>query len=110
MGHLELRKKCVAFLESNKNDFAPFVEGNFKQYCARLLQPHEWAGQMEVEALSRTLGVNALIHRPAGAQSPEEVPSLQLEVVNFPEEAPCVQICFHPTYHAGPHYNSVRFL
>jgi len=109
-GHMELRKKCVAFLESNKAEFAPFVEGNFKAYCSRLSRPTEFAGEMEVQALSRTLGVNALIHRPAEANGPEEVPALQIEVVNFPEDAPCVQICFHPRYHAGPHYNSVRFL
>merc|ERR1712194_612155 len=109
-GHLGLRKKCVSFLEAHKTEFAPFVEGNFKTYCQRLREPTEWAGHMEIEALSRTLGVNTLIHVPSEAQSPDGLQEVAIEVVNFTEESPCVQICFHPRYHAGPHYNSVRWL
>lgn len=107
-GHVALRKKCVSFLEAHKTEFAPFVEGNFKTYCQRMRESAEWGGDMEITALSRTLGVNAMVHQPANAQSPEEMQSVAIEVVNFAEDAPCVQICFHPRYHAGPHYNSVR--
>lgn len=106
--HLELRRTCVAFLEAHKSDFAPFVEGSFTGYCARLREPTEWAGDVEVQALSRALGVNTLIYMPAEAQSPEDVPRMSHEVANFGEDARCVQICFHPRYHSGPHYNSVR--
>jgi len=108
--HLEFRKTCVAFLEAHRNEFAPFVEGSFKGYCSRLREPTAWGGHVEAQALSRALGVNTLIHMPAEAQLPDDVPGLGVEVLNFAEDAPCVQLCFHPRYHSGPHYNSVRCL
>jgi len=109
-GHIEFRRKCVEYLEAHEAEYAPFVEGSFNTYLSRMMEPSEWAGHTEVEALSKTLGVNIIIHRPAEANSPEEARKLALEVINFDENAPCVQVCYHPRYHAGPHYNSVRCL
>jgi len=106
--HAKYRSCCVTFLEAHKADFAPFVEGGFKGYCARLRDPTAWGGHVEAQALSRALGVNALIHIPSEAPSADDVPGVAIEVLNFAEDAKCVQLCFHPRYHAGPHYNSVR--
>lgn len=106
--HLKYRTCCVTFLEAHRTEFAPFVEGGFKGYCSRLREPSAWGGHVEAQALSRALGVNALIHLPAEAQTVEEVPRLGIEVLNFAEDARCIQLCFHPRYHSGPHYNSVR--
>lgn len=108
-GHLGLRTQCVNYLEQHKAEYSDFVEGNFKQYCVRMRGPTEFGGHMEVEALSKALKVNVLIHRPSEARSAEQAPQLALEVINnHDKNAPCVQVCFHPQYHAGPHYNSVR--
>jgi len=109
-GHLELRERCVAFLEAHRAEFAPFVEGSFETYCSRLREPTAWGGHVEAQALSRALGVNTLIHVPAEAQQAGDVPGTGVEVLNFAEDAPCVQIAFHPRYHSGAHYNSVRCL
>jgi len=107
--HAKYRALCVSFLEAHRTEFAPFVEAPFKGYCARLREPAAWGGHVEAQVLSRALGVNALIHRPADVQSAEDVPGAAVEVLNFVgEDAQCVQLCFHPRYHAGPHYNSVR--
>jgi len=106
--HAKYRGMCVTFLEAHKTEYAPFVEGNFKGYCAKLREPAEWAGEIEAQALCRALGVNAIIHRPDLAQSADEVPEQVVEVKNFAEDEPCVQLVFHPRYHSGPHYNSVR--
>jgi len=107
--HLKYRSQCVTFLEAHRNEFEPFVEGRWKPYCSKLREPSSWGGHVEAQALSRALGVNALIHLPAEAQSAEDVPQHGIEVLNFePDNAPCVQLCFHPRYHCGPHYNSVR--
>merc|ERR1740121_876629 len=53
-----------------------------------------------------------MIHQPAEAQGkvPKEVVTQAIETLNCPEDARCVQLCFHPRYHAGPHYNSVRYI
>jgi len=108
--HLLYRERCVSFLEAHRNDFAPFVEINFRTYCARLREPAAWGGHVEAQALSRALGVNAIIHLPAEAERAEDVPRTAIEVMNFDASARCIQLCYHPNYHAGPHYNSVRRL
>lgn len=108
--HLKYRETCVSFLEAHRKEFEGFVEGQFLRYCAKLREPAEWGGELEAKALSQALGVNALIHIPAEAKDAEDIPRSSIELVNFGEDkARCVQICFHPTYHAGPHYNSVRW-
>lgn len=106
--HLQYREKCVSYMEEYRADFEPFIDSNFKGYCAKLREPAAWGGHVEAQALSRALGVNALIHLPADAEAAEDVPEKAIEVLNFGEDAPCVQLCFHPRYHSGPHYNSVR--
>jgi len=105
--HLQYREKCVTYMEEYRADFEPFITSNFKGYCAKLREPAAWGGHVEAQALSRALGVNCLIHLPNEAEAAEEVPDKAIEVLNF-EDAPCVQLCFHPRYHSGPHYNSVR--
>jgi len=106
--HLKYRTQCVTFLEAHRNEFAPFIETAFKQYCTKLREPSAWGGHVEAQALSRALGVNVLIHQPAEAQTAEDVPQHGIAVVCDDEDAPCVQVCFHPRYHSGAHYNSVR--
>merc|ERR1740130_26978 len=79
-------------------------------YCAKLREPTEWAGEIEVQALCRAVDVNAIIHRPDLANSADGVPEQVVEVTNegVSEGANCVQLVFHPRYHSGAHYNSVR--
>merc|ERR1719203_2427958 len=79
MEHAKYRSRCVTFLEAHRTEFAPFVEGGFKGYLTRLREPAAWGGHVEAQALSRALGVNALIHLPAEAQSAEDVPSSGIE-------------------------------
>jgi len=108
--HLELRKKCVAFMEANKELFEPFIEGSYSSYLSKLKMASTWGGEVEVQALTRILKVNALIYQPSNAASPEDVWRLAHQIVNFDDETPCVQLCFHPNYHTGAHYNSVRYI
>lgn len=106
--HLQYREKCVTYLEEYRAEFEAFITEDFKRYCAKLREPAAWGGHVEAQALSRALGVNALIHVPNEADAAQDVPEKAIEVLNFGEDAPCVQLCFHPRYHSGPHYNSVR--
>jgi len=106
--HLRYRTSCISYLEAHKDEFAPFIEGGFKGYLAKLKEPTSWGGHIEAEALSRTLGVNVIIHMPAEAQGAEELPALAVEVKSADDDARCIQLCFHPRYHSGAHYNSVR--
>merc|ERR1719469_951999 len=68
-----------------------------------------WGGHVEAQALARCLGVNALIYRPAEAVEPAGLERSTVEILTSEtEDCRCVQLSFHPTHHAGQHYNSVR--
>lgn len=107
-GHAAYREQCVDFLQANRSDFEPFLEEDFSQYCSRMRKPAEWGSQLEVQALARALGVNALIYQPAEAAKPDKLVSTAVEMTTAGDDARCVQLSFHPTHHAGSHYNSVR--
>jgi len=108
--HAQLRERCVDFMQAHRDDFEPFLEEDFSAYCARMREPSTWGGHVEAQALARCEGVNALIYRPAEAGS--RLDGLLSTLVEIPtseeSDARCVQLSFHPTHHAGQHYNSVR--
>jgi OTU domain-containing protein 3 len=54
-----------------------------------------WGGNIEIQAMSRMLGVNIVIHQ---ADAP------RWEVVNWPKDHGSI----HLSYHNGEHYGSVR--
>merc|ERR1740123_779845 len=107
--HADYRERCVDFLEANRSDFEPFLEEDFTKYCSRMREPTAWGGQVEVQALSRALAVNAVIYQPAEAGRAQSLSSTAVEIVNSEaQDSRCLQLSFHPTHHAGQHYNSVR--
>lgn len=108
-GHAAYREQCIDFLHAHRADFEPFLEEDFNEYCTRMRQPAAWGGHVEVQALARALGVNALIYQPAEAGRPDRLVSTAVEMITSEaDDARCVQLSFHPTHHAGQHYNSVR--
>merc|ERR1719464_227571 len=109
--HASFREQCVGFMKAHREDFEPFLEEDFAQYCARMQEPSTWGGHVEAQALARCSGVNALIYRPAEAGGqPSGLSSSAVEILTSDAgDARCVQLSFHPTHHAGQHYNSVRF-
>jgi len=107
--HAAFREGCVDFMEANRGDFEPFLEEEFEQYCAQMRLPTTWGGHVEVQALARCHGVNAIIYRPSEAGGPEGLAGTAVENLTADEEETrCVQLSYHPTHHAGQHYNSVR--
>lgn len=107
--HSGYRERCVSFLKSHREDFEPFIEEDFDGYCRRMQEPACWGGHVEAQALAREFGVNVIIHQPSDANSVDALAQSEVEIFNFSaDEARTVQLSFHPTYHAGQHYNSVR--
>jgi len=108
--HVQLRERCVDFMQANRGDFEPFLEEDFSEYCIRMREPSAWGGHVEAQALARASGVNALIYRPAdaGGQADDLVRTAVEILTSDVGDARCVQLSFHPTHHAGQHYNSVR--
>eukprot|EP00928_Gymnodinium_smaydae_P062063 TRINITY_DN46000_c0_g1_i1.p1 TRINITY_DN46000_c0_g1~~TRINITY_DN46000_c0_g1_i1.p1 ORF type:complete len:255 (+),score=66.54 TRINITY_DN46000_c0_g1_i1:104-868(+) len=107
--HAAYRERCVDFLKAHRADFEPFLSEDFDEYCENMRQPTAWGGQIEVQALARDLGVNAVIYQPTEAGRADALLSSCVEVLTASEDdAQCVQLSFHPQHHAGQHYNSVR--
>lgn len=108
-GHAAYREKCIDFLQAHRSDFEPFLEDDFDEYCARMRKATSWGGHVEVQALSRALGINALIYQPAEAGRADRLSSSAVEMATSEvDDTRCVQLSYHPTHHAGQHYNSVR--
>eukprot|EP00913_Durusdinium_trenchii_P002322 g2144.t1 len=85
------------------------TEDEFESYCSRMRQRCTWGGHVEVQALARRNGVNAIIYQPSQASGrPDQILRSAVEIQATDEHAGCVQLSFHPTHHAGQHYNSVR--
>lgn len=107
--HASYRERCVDFLVANRSDFEPFLSEDFGEYCKKMRSAAEWGGQIEVQALARALGVNAVIWQPTEAGKPQSLVSKSVEVVSEDADSSrCVQLSFHPQHHSGSHYNSVR--
>jgi len=107
--HAAYRERCVDFIQAHREDFEPFLEQDFDEYCARMREPTTWGGHVEAQALARCGGVNVLIYRPAEASRPDALQGSTVEILASEEsDCRCVQMSFHPTHHHGQHYNSVR--
>eukprot|EP00434_Breviolum_minutum_P007086 symbB.v1.2.006252.t1/scaffold370.1/size393101/18 len=88
---------------------ATATKDEFESYCSRMRQRCTWGGHVEVQALARRNGVNAVIYQPSQASGrPDQILKSAVEIQASDETAGCVQLSFHPTHHAGQHYNSVR--
>lgn len=108
-GHAAYREQCIDFLQAQRADFEPFLEEEFNEYCTQMRNPKAWGGHVEVQALARAIGVNAVIWQPTEAGRPDRLVSTAVEMTTSEaDDVRCVQLSFHPLHHAGRHYNSVR--
>ncbi|XP_030836521.1 OTU domain-containing protein 4 isoform X2 [Strongylocentrotus purpuratus] len=64
--HNDVRQACIRFMERNKEHFEPFVEGPFEQHLDKLQNAKEWAGQVEISALSLMYKRDFIIYQDPG--------------------------------------------
>eukprot|EP00727_Mastigamoeba_balamuthi_P009250 m51a1_g4948 hypothetical protein (1055) ;mRNA; f:328354-333058 len=65
--HAELRALCVAFLRSRRAEYEPFVDGvSWERYLFELAMPGTWAGNIELQALSRALDIGVTVWTSTG--------------------------------------------
>jgi len=98
----ELREACCNHLRANADEFSPFLleEEEFKsfeEYVCAMERDGEWAGNVELAALSAALRANVTIHQ--AGQRP-------WMISNDPAGATAAGL--HISYHDGQHYNVVR--
>ncbi|OAR00170.1 hypothetical protein LLEC1_01989 [Akanthomyces lecanii] len=91
-----VRRAATDFMEAHCNDFAPFVEGDFGTYLARMRDTAEWGGEPELMALARAYGVGIRV-----------VQDGRTEEIGQGEKLLWLAYYRHG-YGLGEHYNSLR--
>ncbi|CAE8692223.1 unnamed protein product [Polarella glacialis] len=102
--HQQLREECCDHMLEHAEEFQAFHadedfedEGvSFDGYVEQMRSPCKWGSQLELMAICRRNGINAIVHQ-------NNLPPY--EMVFAPLGARCLQL----SYHDGEHYNSVRF-
>lgn len=101
-----LREKAAEYLRSNKQDFLPFfvdessdTDSAFEDHCQRVESTAEWGGEMELQALARTLDRSIIVYSV-------DLPETTLGHQESKGEP--IRVCFMKyAYGLGNHYNSV---
>uniref|UniRef100_UPI00358E20EE UDP-N-acetylglucosamine transferase subunit ALG13-like isoform X1 n=1 Tax=Myxine glutinosa TaxID=7769 RepID=UPI00358E20EE len=92
--HQDVRRQCVAFLRRNRDKFESFVEGSFEERLHLLSNTKEWAGEIEINALSIMYSRDFIIYQEPGC------PPANVTEHGFRDK---VLLCFSN----GNHYDSV---
>lgn len=96
--HFELRNQACDYLSQNQKRYESFIEdhSSFDDYVTNMRKNGIWADNLEIQAISETLGVNIRIHR--SQESPYDI------INHHHPGAPYL----HLSYHFNEHYASVR--
>ncbi|XP_071498300.1 uncharacterized protein [Diadema antillarum] len=92
--HNTVRQACIRYMERNRAHFEPFVEGSFDEHLQKLRNAKEWAGQVEISALSLMYKRDFIIYQDMGK------PPSNVTQNGFPD---VVLLCFTN----NNHYDSV---
>lgn len=92
--HLQVRKDCIDFMRRNRDKFEAFLEGPFDHHLFRLQNPKEWAGQVEISALSLMYKKDFVVYQDINAEPTKVTDN------NFKDK---ILLC----YSNGNHYDAV---
>ncbi|PMB67631.1 OTU domain-containing protein 2 [Beauveria bassiana] len=91
-----VRRAATDFMASHGDDFAPFVEGDFATYLARMRDTAEWGGEPELMALARAYGVGIRVVQDGRTEE-------------FGDGDRVMWLAYYRHgYGLGEHYNSLR--
>ncbi|XP_055941406.1 putative bifunctional UDP-N-acetylglucosamine transferase and deubiquitinase ALG13 isoform X2 [Argiope bruennichi] len=60
--HVKLRERCVEYMEEHRNIFEPLIKEDFNEYLQKIRDPQEWAGEVEMKALSLKYKVDFVVY------------------------------------------------
>lgn len=92
--HSRVRKECIEFMKKNKDKFEAFVEGPFDHHLFNLRSQKEWAGQVEILALSLMYKCDFFVYQAIDA------PPIKATDNQFDRK---IMLC----YSNGNHYDSI---
>ncbi|ATY60596.1 OTU domain-containing 6B [Cordyceps militaris] len=92
----KVRRAAAEFMAAHGDDFAPFIEGDFEAYLARMRDTAEWGGEPELMALARAYDVGIRV-----------VQDGRTEAIGNGDKVIWLAYYRHG-YGLGEHYNSLR--
>jgi OTU domain-containing protein 6 len=104
--HATIRRLAVQNMRANPDNYSPYLDeedmvAGFDSYCTKMELTPAWGGQLELQAISRSLECELWVH---SADAP--IVKMGQEFAN--QQKPPLQVSFHKHYFAlGEHYNSV---
>uniref|UniRef100_T2MDP5 OTU domain-containing protein 4 n=1 Tax=Hydra vulgaris TaxID=6087 RepID=T2MDP5_HYDVU len=61
--HYQVRLECINFMHLHREYFESFIEGSFEHHLFLLKSPEEWAGQVEISALSQLYKCDFIVYQ-----------------------------------------------
>lgn len=93
----DLRILVVKHLRMEKNFYSPFIDEDYEEYCINLENGHSWGGHLEIEIISKLLGLQIIIYQMI---EPQKI------VFNYGNVV--IRICYRKhAYSLGEHYDSL---
>lgn len=96
-----IRDAAATYMESNRDDFAPFMEDDFTEYTHKMRDTAEWGGQLELMALARHYDAEIRVIQDGRTEKVGEVESRRHGKVLW-------LAYYRHGYGLGEHYNSLR--
>ena len=96
-----VRNKAGSFIAENPDDFAPFLEEPIDQYVHKIKHTAEWGGQLELQAIARSFGVEIRILQADGRVE-------KIEPASTSKYDPIWLAYYRHSFGLGEHYNALR--
>ncbi|KAL4921680.1 hypothetical protein BDW62DRAFT_174221 [Aspergillus aurantiobrunneus] len=107
-GYRAVRAVTADFISEHKDDFEPFMEEPLEQYTRKIKLTAEWGGQLELQAIARSYGVDINVVQSDGRI--EKIESGDTDAFTDEEERRKRVIWlayYRHTYGLGEHYNAL---
>ena len=96
-----VRNNAGSFIAENPTDFAPFLEEPIDQYVHKIKHTAEWGGQLELQAIARSLGVEIRVLQADGRIE-------RIEPDSPSKYDPIWLAYYRHSFGLGEHYNALR--
>lgn len=96
-----IRRDTAVFIQSNADDFIPFLEESLDEYVVKIRDTAEWGGQLELLAISKFYGITINVLQGDG----------RVERIVVPEQSTGKEAWlayYRHSFGLGEHYNSLR--
>jgi OTU domain-containing protein 6 len=96
-----VRAKAARFISEHPADFEPFLEEPIDQYTNKIQNTAEWGGQLELQAIARSYGIDINVLQADGRIE-------KIESGSDSETEPIWLTYYRHSFGLGEHYNALK--